>query len=97
MSEPLPIARAIDDSEPLARLNRRLRQSSERFAVIEPVLPPGLSALISPGPLDDKGWTLFAANGAAAAKLKHLLPALLHALDQEGLKTTAIKVRVQSN
>jgi Dna[CI] antecedent, DciA len=94
MPQPVPIVHALDRSEPLARLAQRLRDSQQRFAAIEQALPPGLRALVRPGPLDEKGWTLLADNSAVAAKLKQLLPALAAALNHSGWQATAIKVRI---
>jgi hypothetical protein len=96
MPPPLPIAKALDASEPLARLTRRLRESKELFAAVEHLLPQTLRQHVHAGPIDDKNWTLLADNSAVAAKLKQLLPTLGSALIETGREAIAIKVRIQS-
>jgi hypothetical protein len=92
----LPVATALGNSEPLARLLQRLQQSRERYACIRQCLPEHLQPLVRPGPLDDKHWSLLVANGAAAAKLRQLLPSLEAALLAGGWQGSAILIKVQS-
>ncbi len=78
---PLPsntqgIRQALAGSEPLALLTRRLRESQERLAAIQPLLPLAMRPHVKPGPLDETGWALLVANNAVAAKLRQMLPAL---------------------
>ena|SRR5258706_15304225 len=91
----LPLSDALDRSEPLARLLQRLRESRERFDAVSTLLPPGLRESVRPGPVDDDGWSLFAAHASAAAKLRQLLPRLENELRLRGWQATPIKVRVQ--
>lgn len=93
----MPLAAALDRSEPLGQLLRRLQRSRALFDVVRPLLPPGLQATVRPGPLDDEGWTLLAPHGAAAAKLRQLLPRFEQALQASAGAGTAprIIVRVQ--
>ncbi len=86
---------ALARSEPLGRLLQRLRESQARFDAVRGVLPAGLRDCVRPGPLDDEGWALLADHGAAAAKLRQLLPRLELALRAKGWQGTAIRVRVQ--
>lgn len=79
----------------LASLLQRARESQARYAAVQPLLPPGLRDTVRPGPLDDDGWQLLVAHGAAAAKLRQLLPRLEQALLAGGWQRTPIKVRVQ--
>ena len=83
--DPTPVAQAMRAHEGLARLGERLEASRRRLRVITPALPGNLIASIEPGPLDDDGWSLLAANAAVAAKLRHLLPRLEALLAQAGL------------
>ena len=92
----LPIADALARSAPLANLRERLRDSAERLAAIRGDLPAALAPHVKPGPVDDAGWSLLAANGAVAAKLRQLQPRLEERLRQRGWKTTAIRIKVQS-
>jgi len=91
----LSLGDALDRSEPLTRLLQRLQESRARFDAITVLLPGGLQHSVRPGPLDDDGWLLLAAHGAAAAKLRQLLPRLEAALLAGGWPPTPIKVRVQ--
>lgn len=91
----LPLGSALERSEPLARLLQRLQESRARFDAVSSLLPPGLREAVRPGPVDDDGWALLAAHGAAAAKLRQLLPRLEAALRERGWQGTPIKVRVQ--
>lgn len=89
-----PLADALRASEPLARLGERLRESRARFDCIRPLLPPSLAGQVQPGPLDAAGWTLLAANPAAAAKLRQFVPDLQAALDARGLRVLALRIKV---
>ncbi len=93
----LPIGDALAQSAPLARLQSLLRESNARFELIRPLLPAALAQHVRPGPVDDEGWALLAGNAAVAAKLRQLLPRLEAALEQGGGKSSAIRIRVQSN
>lgn len=90
------IAEALAQSEPLARLREQLRASETRFGDILPLLPAPLRPQVRPGPVDETGWTLLAADAATAAKLRHLRPALEARLQKQGQEPSAIRVRVQS-
>jgi hypothetical protein len=93
-ADTLALGDAMGRSTPLARLLLQARQSRERFAVVSALLPPGLREAVRPGPLDDEGWQLLAAHGAAAAKLRQLLPRLEQAVLDHGWPAAPIKVRV---
>ena len=94
-SAALPIGQALDNSAPLARLRGLLRESSARFAAIEPLLPPALAEQVSPGPVSEEGWALLAANSAVAAKLRQLAPRLEVALQERGWTQGALRIRVR--
>lgn len=91
----LSVTDALDRSEPLAHLLERLRRSRALWTSIQPMLPTGLDTDVRPGSLDTACWTLLAANGSVAAKLRQLAPRLLAHLQQQGWQGTSIKVRVQ--
>lgn len=91
----LKMATALDRSEPLGLLLRRLQQARALFETISPLLPPALRADVRPGPVDGDAWTLLAAHTPAAAKVRQMLPLLLQRLQAEGWQGTSIKVRVQ--
>jgi len=93
----LPIADALQRSAPLARLRQRLLDSDARFAAIRSLLPAGLIPHVKPGPVDDEGWSLLAANASVAAKLRQLQPRLEEDLRQRGWQVIAIRIKVQSS
>ena len=92
----LAIGQALQDSAPLARLARRLQESRARFETIQPLLPPALCMQVQPGPVDDDGWALLAANGAVSAKLRQLLPMLETRLLEQGWPAVALRIRIRS-
>jgi hypothetical protein len=96
LPQALPIRAAMDQSAPLASLARRLKESNARFECVQERLPSGLRTQVRPGPVDEQGWSLLAANAASAAKLRHLLPLLQQALAQAGWPAVAIRVKVHA-
>lgn len=93
----LPVHDAIDRSPPLARLRERIEDSKHRFEAVRPLLPVSLAAHVRPGPVDDTGWTLLAANASVAAKLRQLQPTLEQALGELGWQVSATRIRVQAD
>jgi hypothetical protein len=93
----LPIETVLRSSVPLARLQKLLRDSMDRFEAIGPHLPSALVPHIRPGPIDENGWSLLAANPSVAAKLRHLQPRLEQILQERGLQTSSIRIKVQPN
>ncbi len=91
----LPMARALERSEPLTRLRQRLLDSARRLAAIHQELPEPLRSQVTAGPVDDEGWTLLAANASVAAKLRHLQPRLQQTLCDRGWQVSAIRIRIQ--
>ncbi len=91
----MPIAEALRTSAPLGRLAERLRRSNALFAAVAPVVPSGLAASMSAGPVDDEGWSILCANAAVAAKLRQLVPHLEQRLREVGQPVAAIRVKVQ--
>jgi cytochrome c-type biogenesis protein CcmH/NrfG len=94
--DPLPLQRALNQCEPLQRLQQRLAQSGARMEAVRPLLPAALLRHVRSGPSDDEGWTMLAGNPAVAAKLRQLQPRLEAALKQKGFQRTGIRIRVQS-
>lgn len=90
----VPMRHALDRSEPLALLTRRLRDSQARLACITELLPVEWRSLVTAGPLDAEGWTLLAANGGVSAKLRQLLPRLAQAMQLQGWPAIQIRIRV---
>jgi len=92
----LRIEQALQQSAPLARLQSLMRDSKARFDAIRPGLPEALAPHIRPGPVDETGWSLLAANASVAAKLRQLQPRLEELLRERGWEVSAIRVKVQS-
>jgi hypothetical protein len=92
----LTLGAALDQSPPLARLLLRLQESRARFVVVRERLPDALRDQVRPGPLDDAGWSLLVSNGAAASKLRQLVPALEAALLNQGWHETSIRIRIHA-
>ena len=92
----LKVDRALGSHAAFARLLQRVQESRRRHEAIGHLLPDALRAQVRAGPLDDEGWTLLVPSGAAAAKLRQLLPGLVDALRAAGLPVAAIRVRVQT-
>jgi hypothetical protein len=91
----LSIEAALQSSAPLARLQQLMRDSRARFDAIHHHLPIALAPHVKPGPVDESGWSLLAANAAVAAKLRQLQPRLEEALRERGWQVSAIRVKVQ--
>lgn len=92
----LSIATALERSAPLIHLRERLQNSNACFAAIAAQLPAALAPHVKPGPIDEDGWSLLAANTSVAAKLRQLQPRLEDVLRQRGWQVKAIRIKVQS-
>ena len=92
----LRLKQALQQSAPLALLQQLMRDSNARFDAIRPCLPAALAPHVKPGPVDDAGWSLLAANASVAAKLRQLQPRLEDVLRERGWPVSAIRVKVQS-
>ena len=85
---------AIEASASLAALLAGHRRSQACFEALRPRLPGLLRSVVRPGPIDEGRWTLFAENGAAAAKLRQLAPDLLAAASCRDPGITELKIRI---
>ena len=92
----LPIGQALQQSASLARLRLLMRDSESRLEAIKPALPGALARHVRPGPVDDAGWSLLAANASVAAKLRQLQPHLEALLRERGWTVGTIRVKVLS-
>lgn len=90
----LPLSTALDRSEPLGGLLKRVRESRRRLAALADLLPGGLGAGVRAGPLDDEAWVLLVDNAAMAAKLRQLLPALEAACRSHGWAPLPLRIKV---
>jgi hypothetical protein len=92
----LRLEQALQLSAPLARLRHRVEDSNARFEAIRSCLPPAMAAHVKPGPVDEQGWSLLAANASVAAKLRQLQPRLEEILRERGWTVSTIRVKVES-
>lgn len=102
-----PIAKPLNDwlakAGPVSSLMRTARELATLESEVLSLLPPGLRAGIavagvkddSRGPQREQTLLLLAAHGAAAARVRQVVPTLLSRLQQRGSQITAIRVRVQ--
>lgn len=90
----LRLTHALQRSAPLAHLQTQIRDSNARFEAIRASLPATLALHLKPGPVDEAGWSLLAANAAVAAKLRQLQPRLEEQLRQRGWTVNTIRVKV---
>ncbi len=91
----LPLASALQASEPLGSLLKRVAQSQRRLDALAPLLPPALAQAVRAGPLDDRGWTLLVAHAAAAAKLRQMLPQIQAHLQSQGWLDGPVRLKVR--
>lgn len=89
-----PLRDALSGSAPLALLMQRHRDSQARFECARAALPPTLAPHVRAGPLDADAWTLLAANGAVAAKLRQLEPRIEAALRDQGWPARSLRIRI---
>jgi hypothetical protein len=89
------LQQAAQESPALARLTALARDSGERLAAIERLIPEALRAAIKPGPIDGEAWSLLVNGNAAAAKLRQLLPSLQSHLRSQGWPVNSIRIKVQ--
>ena len=92
----LALADALDRSQPLALLLQRLQESRARLDTVRECLPAALRDDVGAGPLDAAGWSLLVPGGAAASKLRQLLPELQAALRAAGWPELPIRIRVRA-
>jgi Dna[CI] antecedent, DciA len=89
-----PVGQVLESTPSLAGLLGGHRRAQACYARVAHLLPPPLGTQVRPGPIDGGVWTLFAAHGGAAAKLRQALPTLLAAVAHEDPPITEIRVKV---
>lgn len=92
----ITLQQASEESPTLARLAALARESSERLEALQPLLPPALRPLVSPGPVEGSRWCLLVQGNAAANKLRQMLPALEAHLRAKGCEISAIRLKIQT-
>lgn len=86
---------AAAETPALARLLELARESQLRLDMIVGMLPADLRTAVRPGPIDGCDWCLLADDGAAAAKLRQMAPALRARLQAENCDVRSIRVKVR--
>ncbi len=86
-------AQALQDHPTLAGLLQGHRQSQQWWAEVSGALGP-LAHQVRPGPIEEGCWTLLAAHGSAAAKLRQWVPILIERLQAQGHAVREVRVKV---
>jgi hypothetical protein len=92
----VPLHQAAEASPTLAHLLGLARESGARLKAVEFLIPPLMRATVRPGPIDGTAWCLLVEHGAAAAKLRQVVPAMLSHLRTKGYEVTSIRLKVGS-
>lgn len=85
----------IDSLPQLQGLSRQVRRLQALQSALATVLPDNLAASTAVVFSADGEVTLFADNGAVAAKLRQMTPRILMFFRQRGVEVTGIRVQVQ--
>lgn len=91
----LSLDEAVGAAPTLAALRDRVRKSQSLIEQVRHLIPTALRPHIHAGPVDDTEWCLLVDSASASTKVRQMLPALLQALNQNGAKINAIRVKVQ--
>ncbi|MBS7349909.1 MAG: DUF721 domain-containing protein [Comamonas sp.] len=91
---PISLEQASREAPELLHLLRQTRESEQRLQAVRPLLPVPLYAQLQAGPIEGLTWCLLVKNAAAAAKLRHLQPALVAHLRSMGWQVDSIRLRV---
>jgi len=92
----ISLQQASEDSPALAGLLARARDSAERLAAVQHLIPAEMRPSVQAGPAEGDVWCLLVTGSAAAAKLRQLLPALLARLRTQGWEVSTIRLKVQA-
>lgn len=85
----------LNNNADLANISRKTQNLTACQKIWDAVAPETLSPYTQAGEVNHKRLTVYANNGAVAAKVKLLLPSLLTKLQKHGLEVTSIRVQVQ--
>ncbi|GAB7564637.1 hypothetical protein LG202_26770 [Methylobacillus methanolivorans] len=91
----LRVSALFTESAELAALSQQAEQLTLSQQKWNAVVPAALKPYTQAGSLSHKRLTVYAANGAIAAKIKLMLPSLMLGLKKQGLEVTSIRVEVQ--
>lgn len=85
----------LRDNADLHALANAAVQLNGLQTIWEGIVPPALQPHTRAGGVKHRRFTVYAANGAVAAKLKLLTPSLLKNLQNKGVEVTSIRIEVQ--
>ena len=88
-------ANAVKDNAGLVALSAQAGSLTAMQTLWNSVAPDPLRRYTQAGAVKHKRLTVYAENGAVAAKIKMLLPSLLNKLQKQGLEVTSIRFVVQ--
>jgi len=83
------------DNPELAALSGQASSLTASQKIWNTIAPDNLKQYTQAGNVKHKRLTVYAENGAVAAKIKLLLPSLLTKLQKQGVEVTSIRVEVQ--
>lgn len=85
----------LNNNADLALISSKAQNLNACQKLWDTVVPKTLKSCTQAGEVNHKRLTVYASNGAVAAKVKLLLPSLLTNLQKHGLEVTSIRVQVQ--
>jgi hypothetical protein len=92
----------LNRSQPLDRLMQTATSLAKLQAQVHALLPPGIRSSVAAAglreehpPSADQTLVLHVSHSAAAARVRQIVPSVLQALERQGSRITAIRVRVQ--
>lgn len=85
----------LRDNAELQAISGQASRIAELQKIWSDIVPQALRPYTRAGGLQHRRISVFADNGAVAAKLKMLAPGLLKSLQNKGLEVTAIRIEVQ--
>ncbi|MCB5188547.1 DUF721 domain-containing protein [Methylobacillus caricis] len=91
----LRISALFTENAELAALSEQAEKLTLSQQKWNAVVPAPLKPYTQAGSIGHKRLTVYADNGAVAAKIKLLLPSLMVGLQKQGLEVTSIRVEVQ--
>ena len=78
-----------------ATLNDKVQALSLTQKIWHDIVPEPLKSATHAGNIEHKRLTVYAKNGAIAAKIKLLLPSLLTKLQKKGVEISSIRVQIE--
>lgn len=90
-----PLENYFRSAAPLARLGEHAARLGRLQSILAGALPPHLAECCAVANVKEGELVLHARSGAVAARLRQMLPSLVHAFAEQGVLLTGIKLRVE--